>query len=788
MLDRRWRKVVRDAWLYKARSFLVVLAIAVGLAGAGTILIAWSLVRRATHDEFLASNPAAATIRTDSIDTAVLAAARAVSGVADVQARRVVSGVVQAEGTWRPALFFAMDSVATARIGVVRREAGTWPPPDGEVVLEQSSVGFSGITVGESLNIDLGDGEPKPLRVVGLARDVGVAPGWMEHLVYAFVTPRTLAMLGVPSSLNELQITVTDRSLDQDAVRRIAYQVKAAVERTGRRVHDVDVPIPGEHVHAAQMDSLLYTQAAFGVLALIVCGLLVANLMAAMLAGQIREIGVMKTLGADTSQLTRMYVVFAMALGVVATAVALPIAIVAGRRYALLKGEMLNFDITRHSIPWWAVALLAIVGALLPALAAMIPVRRGCRASVASALRDIGISENAEWSVRFVHRVPGVSRPTLLSLRNAFRKRQRLTLTLLALASGGAVFLAARNLRTSVIGGVDLLYAPQRYEFSIRLDAPHAIDSIEATIADVGGVRAVEAWTGSRATVARADGTSGNSFGITAPPSDSKLFVPTMVAGRWVATSDTAAIVVSRALLERQPELQLGRVVAFELGDRSAHWTVVGIADGGPIPTAYTSREVLLRATGARGVSTAMVASAATGVASQVELIQRVRRALDERDMRVASSQLLAESRRVLEDHLLMVVEFLGAMGWVMIVVGGMGLASTMGLAVLERRREIGVMRAIGARNGAIIRMIQAEGFVIALLSWIVALPISLPISAALANAFGRVMLEVPVTWIPELASVSIWLGLVIGVSAVACAWPSVRATRVTVASALSYE
>ena len=65
--------------------------------------------------------------------------------------------------------------------------------------------------------------------------------------------------------------------------------------------------------------------------------------------------------------------------------------------------------------------------------------------------------------------------------------------------------------------------------------------------------------------------------------------------------------------------------------------------------------------------------------------------------------------------HLLMVADFLGVMAWVMIAVGGLGLASTMSLAVLERTREIGVMRAIGARHGAIHLIIQVEGLVIAL-------------------------------------------------------------------------
>jgi putative ABC transport system permease protein len=135
-----------------------------------------------------------------------------------------------------------------------------------------------------------------------------------------------------------------------------------------------------------------------------------------------------------------------------------------------------------------------------------------------------------------------------------------------------------------------------------------------------------------------------------------------------------------------------------------------------------------------------------------------------------------------------MVVQFLGMMGWVMIVVGGMGLASTMSIAVLERTREIGVLRAIGARHGAILRIVQAEGLVIALLAWAVSLPLSVPMSLALADAFGKVMFPVPVSAWPELQGALIWLALVVVVSIAACAWPARRATHVPIARALSYE
>ncbi len=170
-----------------------------------------------------------------------------------------------------------------------------------------------------------------------------------------------------------------------------------------------------------------------------------------------------------------------------------------------------------------------------------------------------------------------------------------------------------------------------------------------------------------------------------------------------------------------------------------------------------------------------------------LDAVRQLREAFAEAGMGVAASQSQAENRRVIEDHLLMVVDFLGAMGLVMISVGAMGLASTMGLAVLERRREIGVLRAIGARNGAILALVQVEGLTLVVLAWLASLPLALPISALLEVAFGRIMFAVPWRLLPSAGTALIWLGLMALISLLACALPARRALRIPAAQALAY-
>jgi putative ABC transport system permease protein len=789
MLKPRWKKMLRDAWLHKARTLLVVVAVATGMLAAGALLDAWALVQRVTQETYRASRPVSATLRVDAVDAAVLAQVRAMPTIAAARARRAVFATVQSNGEKKTAEIFALDDFQAADIGKLESERGTWPPRDGEIVIEKSSLEFSGAAPGETITLQFGKAAPRALPITGVAHDVSLPPGWMDHLVYAFVTPATLTSLGAPSAFNEIQLVVRDVSADRDAVRRVAYEVKALIERSGKHVTNIDVPVPGEHAHAAQMNSLLLTQGAFGVLALLVCSFLIVNLITAMLTGQTREIGVMKSLGARANQIGAMYLGFALLLGLLASAIALPAAMVIGRSYATLNASMLNFTTDGYAIPWWAICIQLAVGCLLPVAAAAIPVMRACRMPVSAALRDSGIATDAGSAyLRRRVAIPGIGRPLQLSIGNAFRRRQRMLLTLLALAAGGAVYLGADNLRIAVRGSVDLLFSGQHFDFALRFSDAHPAGQIETAAASVAGVERVEAWSSDSASIAHADGTQGNAFTLVGLSPGSTMITPALSSGRWLNATDRNALVISRNLSDDEPTIAPGTQATLIIGGQTTLFEVVGMVDAGPQKMAYLPRTALNALHGDDRATNLVVRADAHNAARPLDLILRLRAELERAALPVASSQSMSETRRVVEDHLLMVVEFLGSMAWVMIAVGGMGLAATMSVAVLERTREIGVLRAIGARHRAILSMVQVEGLVIAVLGWLVSIPLSIPMSWILADAFGRVMFRTPARLLPDARSLLGWLLMVVVVSLLACAWPARRATRIPTAAALSYE
>ena len=121
-------------------------------------------------------------------------------------------------------------------------------------------------------------------------------------------------------------------------------------------------------------------------------------------------------------------------------------------------------------------------------------------------------------------------------------------------------------------------------------------------------------------------------------------------------------------------------------------------------------------------------------------------------------------------------------------VVGGIGMASTMSINVVERRREIGVMRATGAGSVAIAAIFVAEGVLLGVLSCLFAVPISVPSSRLFSDAVGDALFSLPFDFVYSIGGVGLWLLIVVILSALASLWPALRATRVSVREALAYE
>jgi putative ABC transport system permease protein len=174
--------------------------------------------------------------------------------------------------------------------------------------------------------------------------------------------------------------------------------------------------------------------------------------------------------------------------------------------------------------------------------------------------------------------------------------------------------------------------------------------------------------------------------------------------------------------------------------------------------------------------------------AFQTEAAQRLEETFRNEGFRVEATQTIGQLRTLIGSIFNVIIIFLMFMALLLGIVGGLGLTGTMSINVLERTREIGVMRAVGASDGAVLRIVLVEGILVGLASWLIGGAFSLPLSKILAEAVGSSLMQTSPSFTFSVGGALGWLFAVIILSAFASFLPARRASSLTVREVLSYE
>ena len=802
MRSPRWQKLLRDLWLTRGRTALMVVAIAVSLFGVGTVLSAYAILTPEISRNYLGTNPASATIELDRVDEALLAAVRARPGIAAAEARETLTARVQVgPDQWRPLLLFVVPDFNAMRVSTFQREAGAWPPPEGTMLLERTALPMLNAQPGDSVVVKTPHGAPQAVAISGVVYDPSLAPAWQESEGYGYITPATLAQLGEPGTLSELKIIVSGSPFDQATIERTTRDLGMWLQQQGRTVRELQIPPAGLHPHQGQMRTVLTMLLSFGLLALLLSAILVATMIAGLLAQQIRQIGAMKTIGARTRQIAIMYVVLILLLSGAALALAMAPGVVVGRTFARTVADLLNFTIINDAIPAWVFAVEAAAGLLVPLLVAAYPIARTSRITVYEAISDYGVSTAAAGGSGIVARLSallGLNSTLLLALRNTFRRRARLLLTLGLLAAGGAMFMTGLNIRDGweriIADGV----TARRYNMEIRLSRPEEVATLIARLRSIPGVRDVEAWgyTSTAPTQPGAidvvrtypDGGHG-AFALRAPPATTRLVDFPVLAGRWLQPGDSDAVVLNQMALRQLPGVGVGDSVTLSLGARPTTWRVVGIVQEiGLGAGAYVTDAAFARAGELAGRTRSLrIVTATQDDAATAAVLRAVERSLQESGVSVATTLTDVDLRAGLDGHVLLLIVALVFTAVLMAIVGVLGLTSTMSTSVVERTREFGVMQTIGGTPRTVRAMVVSEGVFIGVMSSVLAIVLALPLSAVVNAMVGRMMFNVPLPLILAPQTMLIWLAVVLVGSTLASAVPAWRASRLTVRETLAY-
>jgi putative ABC transport system permease protein len=785
-----WRKVLRDLWHNKFRTALIVLSTAVGVFALGFVYGTSGVMTAAmtqAHKESLFPH---ITFYTSLFDYQAVDTILHEPDVAEAEGERVANFRWKLEGDedWRDGVVYARDDYTAQLTDLFTLVEGDWPV--GRVLaVERLSVQYFGVRPGTEILVEFGRTERR-LPVESVVRHPQVfPPSWGGDAVF-FASMETIAWLtNQDEGFNRLNVLL--ESFSEEEAEATAEQLQARLERMDLYVGGYEITDPEVHWGQETIDSVLLILKVLGALSLALSGFLIINMMNATVTQQIWQIGVMKVVGATGSRVVRVYLVMASTYGLLSLLLAvLPGALAAHLLAAILLG-LFNIANAGFHITWSAVGIQVVVGLIVPLLAALVPVIGGARITPHQAISNYGLGAGfgSNWLDRLIGRIRSLPRPLGLSLRNTFRRKGRITLTLLTLVLGGMMFIVVLSVGSSMGNTVEVLISDFGFDVLVVFDRAHrATRLIEATTS-VDGVAHAEVWDVQLGSLELEGGDEiqGQLWGI---PDNSQLFHPRIASGRALLPDDERAILLNSKIAADEG-IQVGDTVTITVGDTEITWTVVGLivnvnnnSHDNFVPFDTLSKEIGNVNRGAF----VMMSTENHDAATHDRIIRDIRAACDARRLKPVFFQSGGELRQQTKAQFDIITYLMLAMAVLAAVVGCVGLASTMSINVVERRREIGVMRAIGATSIKILGIVVIEGIMVGVLSWLFAVPISYPSARLFSDVIGNTVFQFPLDFSFPLLGLIIWLVIIVVLSALASLWPALRATRVSVRESLSYE
>lgn len=782
-----WRKMWRDIAHDKARTILVVLSTAGGVCALGLLFGLSGRMRDRMTTDHRASAPAHVTLRGAGLREEDVGAARREPDVAEAEGETYVSlrWKLPGESEWRNSVLVARADYSRQRMNLVGLVQGRWPGERTLAVERQSSRYFS-LGVGTSIIVKVEEREER-VPIDGIVRMPAVFPPQFGGDATFFATPKTTQWLTGLEGYNQLGVRL--KAFDKTVANRVAKDIQRRLEHLGRTVAGHAVSDPNVHWMQDTVNTLFLILAVLGALSLGLSAFLIINSMNALMAQQVWQIGILKVIGATYGHIVRVYLLIALSYGVLGLLIAIPAGAVGAHWLAGRLLDLINIDQGPFYVPPTAIAVQLAMGLAVPLLAALLPVISGARIGTYRAIssRGLGSGFSPGRLERILERVRHLPRPLALSLRNTFRHRVRIGLTLLTLASGGVIFIMVMSVSSSLEYTLDVVLRDFGSDVVAAFDHPRAATELRDVTQKVAGVKRAEAWDYQAAQVQLGNGERRDIFLWGLPP-DSQIFRPRIVSGRGLRPDDDLAILLNRKTATDMG-IRPGDRMKLVIGERESSWTVVGLVlnlnnnqRDSFVPLRALAREALTP----DQATVVMAQGEQHDAANQQALAKALRAAYAARkfdiDFVESASEMQAQNRALFN----VITYLMLSMAAVAAVVSSIGLMGAMSLNVIERRREIGVLRAVGATSAAIVGIFVTEGVLVGLLSWLLAVPLSHPSARLFSRMISNVM--IPLDFSYSTTGMLLWLAIVVVLSIVASLWPALRATRISVRESLSYE
>jgi len=788
-----WYKIWFDLWNNKTRTLLAVLSIAAGVFAVGAIFGMSDMLLKNVDSSHRTVLPSHIDVQLgEAVDRDIILNLKSVPGVEDVEPYNSVSVLykLRPDGDWRQGMVQMRDDFEAQKYGLLQLRSGQWPHGKNEVSIERMAAQFLNTGIGDEVIFKIDDKE-RVVPITGLVRHPFVPPPQFMDLAFFFMDGEGMERLNIPPG---------NTPYSSDYSKEVATGIKDKLSRQNIRIAAFMYQDPDKHWARTMLDPILLVQKLLAVICVIISVVLIYNTLSNLITQQTNQIGVLKAIGGKAGTITAIYLVSTLVYGTLAFLVALPLGAMVAFSVTKIFLNLYNIDFDQFQYSSQAIMLQAVSALAAPMLAGLPPILNGARITVREAIASYGLGGDyrSGWLDRLVESIGQRWLPSYYaqSLGNMFRHKGRLLLTQLVLVAAGSTFLMLMSLNSSITITLDNYFKRQDYESVLTFSKNQRMDRVRTFAQSIPGVEQVElrliqgANLYAEGQLVKEAGLGTNIKGI---PENSDFFGPMIVAGRWFAPNDGPAVVISRDTAKKN-NIHVGDTVTLNLGEMGKdEWLVIGLyepvfAGGYYTDTIYAPLETLYNRTKKYNQgSELLIRTTSTNAEFTSTVTENLKDLFESHSMKVTNSQTQAALRVTNEWSFSLTTSMMLALSVIVAIVGGIALMGALSIGVIERTKEIGVLRAIGARSPIILGMFVMEGIFQGGLSWLISIPISYLASPSVASALGQVMFGASLDYQYNWLAVAIWLGIIVVISALASLLPARGAIRISVRDSLAY-
>ena len=692
--------------------------------------------------------------------------------------------------------------LASAPVNTVPLLTGRMPGP-GEVLADAANgrAADFAVPVGGTIDVRAATGALVRLRVSGTGMNLAATPGANgSGMPVFYASAATAESLAGVRGYNYLGFRLTDDT-PAGAARAVTAVRAYLTAQTGTDPITAlpDIRAAGQWPGKTAFSRIMALLYIITILAFVSALFLISATMNTLIAGQASEIAILKTLGGRGRQVGGIIVRTAAMLGagsaVAGTIIGIALADLLARYFAeKLVDVSFGFGI---AVP--VVATSLVLGPALAVAASLPALRRALRRPIVAALGGAGTAGyGAGWLDRVVVRsgLPsgtGVLGSAAMGVRNALRRKRRSAAVIAQVAVAAGLAITFLALGQSVTAVISQTIGNLRFSFSAGEGAAnsarpfnsHALAVAEST-PGVTGAEPVETSS------VQYNGQAYLAWGLGARP----LYSYRLSAGHWFTTADArtsarAAIppVVLGPAVARAARASVGQILSLSMAAGPTRVRVIGI-DTGEVnagDVVYFPLPVLERLDGTPGAADSLwLTTASSGHATIDRAANATAARLNAAGYPVSTQEIyVAEAQITAADtSVLTVVQILGLL---VVAIMLMGLVSALSTGVIERTREVGILRCLGARSRQIRRIFSAEAAVLAVAGWVPGVLFGALIYHGLLALIRRdADLTLPAEFLPVISLIT--LAGVLVLTLVVIRGPLRRASRIKPGTALRYQ